>query len=506
MPVHRNNAGVFDNGGTSGCLWFYRGKANAVDLTTPAVGAPPTYYGDTPTGYLSLFSDTAWSGSLCTIALTVLTVGGTVTGTLRVGSTVYGAGVPANTQIISFGTGTGGAGTYNLSTSTTVSSAVPMGYYGVAATEASNGFGLTFGSYPSQTLIVGEPWYFSGGVQDPAFTTVNQNIAVNNGSQASPTNNSADARWYITFETNARWLAFKPGGVLGSGDQTMWEIDNRMLSRNLNYFTYAGDSNNVVLLDLSKFPMTENGFHKVRIGGTDYFSAKLYANYYTGPNDSIYPVQDANRIRLSLEGDSLISGGNSNPIGAWARMECKIGALLGVDTFYNNGVGGTGYLANSTTKTTYIQRLSYITAFAPDVHIVCGNANDGSFTSAQRVAAVTAYIQAFRAALPNAMLILTGTKVGGGVVTNGSLAQAQETDILTAVTAVNDSNTYFIPTTTDKQGDLANLWGWWPGGTANGRYFYISGSFTDGHPLPAEYDMFASRLSSAVSKIVNKLT
>jgi hypothetical protein len=38
------------------------------------------------------------------------------TGTLKVGHAITGAGVPANTYISSLGTGTGGAGTYNLST------------------------------------------------------------------------------------------------------------------------------------------------------------------------------------------------------------------------------------------------------------------------------------------------------------------------------------------------------------------------------------------------------
>ena len=54
------------------------------------------------------------------IAGTVLTVGGTVAGTFAVGQVIYGAGVTAGTYITSLGTGTGGAGTYNLSASMTV--------------------------------------------------------------------------------------------------------------------------------------------------------------------------------------------------------------------------------------------------------------------------------------------------------------------------------------------------------------------------------------------------
>jgi hypothetical protein len=68
------------------------------------------------------------SGSFtATIATTVLTVTGTPTGApIGVGQVISGAGVTAGTTITSLGTGTGGAGTYNLSVSQTVSGATTM--------------------------------------------------------------------------------------------------------------------------------------------------------------------------------------------------------------------------------------------------------------------------------------------------------------------------------------------------------------------------------------------
>jgi hypothetical protein len=56
------------------------------------------------------------------IATTVLTVTAVTSGTLTVGSVLSGTGITAGTTIVSFGTGTGGAGTYNINTSQTVSS------------------------------------------------------------------------------------------------------------------------------------------------------------------------------------------------------------------------------------------------------------------------------------------------------------------------------------------------------------------------------------------------
>ena len=51
-----------------------------------------------------------------------LTVTAVTSGTLYIGQTIQGAGVTANTMITALGTGTGGTGTYTISTSQTVAS------------------------------------------------------------------------------------------------------------------------------------------------------------------------------------------------------------------------------------------------------------------------------------------------------------------------------------------------------------------------------------------------
>lgn len=62
------------------------------------------------------------SGTASSISGTVLTVGGTVTGTFSLGMALTGTGVLPNTYIVSLGTGAGGSGTYNLNQSQTVAS------------------------------------------------------------------------------------------------------------------------------------------------------------------------------------------------------------------------------------------------------------------------------------------------------------------------------------------------------------------------------------------------
>ena len=64
------------------------------------------------------------SSTSSTIATTVLTVAGSLTGTFAIGQYIVGTGITTGTKIVSLGTGTGGAGTYNINFSQTV--AVPV--------------------------------------------------------------------------------------------------------------------------------------------------------------------------------------------------------------------------------------------------------------------------------------------------------------------------------------------------------------------------------------------
>jgi hypothetical protein len=69
------------------------------------------FYTNSTTGYVT-----------ASIAGTVMTVTAVSSGALVVGQTVFGTGVTANTTITSFGSGSGGVGTYNVSSSQTVAS------------------------------------------------------------------------------------------------------------------------------------------------------------------------------------------------------------------------------------------------------------------------------------------------------------------------------------------------------------------------------------------------
>ena len=84
----------------------------------------------------SMNSATVGAVVTATIAGSVMTVSAVTSGTLHVGQTVQGAGVTLGTIITALGTGSGGIGTYTLSTSSTVAVGVTM-------------YGLNFSVLPS---------------------------------------------------------------------------------------------------------------------------------------------------------------------------------------------------------------------------------------------------------------------------------------------------------------------------------------------------------------------
>ena len=106
------------------------------------------------TWFISNPSSATFTGDISTTTLTVASV---LNGTIEVGQAIFGEGIALNTVITALGTGTGGAGTYTVSNSQTVSST------SINSTEAPaiftgsiSGTTLTVSAVASGTLQVGQ--------------------------------------------------------------------------------------------------------------------------------------------------------------------------------------------------------------------------------------------------------------------------------------------------------------------------------------------------------------
>jgi len=92
------------------------------------------------------------------ISTTTLTVTAVASGTLTVGSPIYGTGVTAGTYITALGTGTGGVGTYTVSASQTVASRAMTGYTyaNITVSQVTSLAGTTGWGQASATFGVGQ--------------------------------------------------------------------------------------------------------------------------------------------------------------------------------------------------------------------------------------------------------------------------------------------------------------------------------------------------------------
>jgi hypothetical protein len=106
----------------------FNGSGVPTNLSAGCDTANSIKYGTYPSAkYAKVGTGSTASGTASSIAVTVLTIGGSVTGTFAVGMKVTGTGVAVGTTIVALGTGTGGAGTYVVSVSQTVSSTTITG-------------------------------------------------------------------------------------------------------------------------------------------------------------------------------------------------------------------------------------------------------------------------------------------------------------------------------------------------------------------------------------------
>jgi hypothetical protein len=140
------------------------GYAGVNSITISAIATGTTFTSGTHGLNVNDIVVVPGTGSASTISGVVLTVGGTVTGAFAVGQIITGTGVTPGTYISSLGSGTGGAGTYNVNQIQTVSSTAITGtgvsyfvastplvttftlaasYGGTALTTFTNGTGLS---------------------------------------------------------------------------------------------------------------------------------------------------------------------------------------------------------------------------------------------------------------------------------------------------------------------------------------------------------------------------
>lgn len=129
----------------------------------------------------------------------------------------------------------------------------------------------------------------------------------------------------------------------------------------------------------------------------------------------------APKLRVAVVGDSY-TGGSGAPTDGARRLETApryIAHLMGAESFFNFGIGGTGWIAGSGSGSNFGTRMADVVACAPDVVIVLGSRNDGSDTGVQ--AAATAGLAALA---PVPFVYVSGPSTSGFTTANAQVKAA----------------------------------------------------------------------------------
>jgi hypothetical protein len=126
-------------------------------------------------------------------------------------------------------------------------------------------------------------------------------------------------------------------------------------------------------------------------------------------------------LRVAVVGDSYV-GGSGSPTDGARRLETSlrfVAHLMGADSFFNFGIGGTGWVNGAGSGSNYGTRLADVVACNPHIVIVLGSRNDGSDPGIE--AAATASLGAL-SSIPS--VYVTGPSTSGYTSANTQVKAA----------------------------------------------------------------------------------
>jgi hypothetical protein len=246
------------------------------------------------------------------------------------------------------------------------------------------------------------------------------------------------------------------------------------------------------------YTITDNTaqFMKVAFGSRAYRKLVFEGegNWYFGgiqhlPTDTVITPLLKRGPRLAVVGDSYAvgsQGGNNRALSYVPKMARSIGCR---DFTMSTAAGGTGLIAPGA-YVKYLDRIGDVTRITPDIVILQGTLNDGASTAADVKAAAIAYVNAVRAALPNALIVICGTLYAatpGATYTAHSVALGE---------AATDRGVPFINPIGWFNGTGTNVA---PAGNGNADYYRASDT---SHPSPIGHNYLGNRMAGAMQRIL----
>jgi hypothetical protein len=224
----------------------------------------------------ALYAFTAATSTASSISGTTLTIGGTITGTFAVGQIISGTGVTSGTTITALGTGTGGAGTYTVSVSQTVSSVAINGAVGVSLTNP----------YIPNNLAIGGAANIGGAATIGGNTAITGTLSTTGDATFSGT-----GQIKLPAGTTAQRSALPSYGMFRFNSTTnQFEGYNSAVGTTISTITFStttatlttasahGLSSGAVVVVTGATPSAYNGTFAITVTGTTTFTYTMASN------------------------------------------------------------------------------------------------------------------------------------------------------------------------------------------------------------------------------------
>lgn len=354
----------------------------------------------------------------------------------------------------------------------------PAGYPKIYAYSAANVNFTVRGGKPTNSS--GQPTRF--GARATSILSGNGNLGT-----STPEESRISA---LEFMTDAQSVYVRVTRQTSAGYRIA--INGQYVSKSLQAYGTTDAFSNWIILTFASA-----GNNKVRFESDD---TVIYAQVAVAQNKSVWPITEE-PIHAAWIGDSFSTGYNSGY--GWFGFAAIASQKLGWDDPWALAVSGTGYTSTSPVNfpASDPRRLADLTpgnGITFDVVVVALGGNDTTLTASE----VTATLQAIRAKVPNAVIVV----LGPWAFTTGPNAAtlAKEATISGAVAALNDPMMKFAPMNTDPAGA-------WLFGTTNvsapntndNTGLYITSDGT--HPNKAGHEYLGRRAALAIRAALSSL-
>lgn len=278
--------------------------------------------------------------------------------------------------------------------------------------------------------------------------------------------------------------------IRGAQGKAMIAVDGRYLSKSGTSTAAAGGE--------QQFVLDWSGVRKPRHYRLKLNGAQSFRRVGMDGESRVWKPGASDGIRVFFEGDSYMQGTGASYGGISLGEQAS--DLLGVRDNWVSGIGGSGWL-NPGSGVTLRSRIANVTAADPDLLVIPAGTNDELSTPSAITAEVTAYLAAFRAALPNTPAVILGPwpKATGPSATLIAIEGA----IQAAVTAFADPLIKFASVSADS--GSAWIYGTGFNGSGSGNAKLYIGS--DGvHPNDAGHEYLGARIAAAVDAAVRTMS